>query len=316
MAVTRDETLEFDLATANTFPRGIAFGDDKFWVVDLTEDKVFAYNSDGTRSSGDDFNFDSTITPQGITFANDKLYILSNTFSARKVWAYNTDGTRSADDDFDLPNTSLQGITFGNDKFYITQPNNRQVLVYSSTGTQLTDEGFNLDSESFAAEGITFVYNKLYVIDTQDEKAYVYGTDGTRYADEDFGTVDSNPRGITFNDNTFFVLGGEQNHVFAFSLDFTRVEKDFSASWGITERVQKDFSGLWDILNIETVSRDADSDFDLGSEVGNPRGISWDKDNEMFWVIDSTDDKVYAHTADGTRVSGSDFVLSVSTLYL
>ena len=168
MAVTRDETLEFDLATANTFPRGITAGDDKIWIIDLQEDKVFVYNSDGTRSSGDDFDFDSTISPQGIIFANDKLYILSNTDNAEKVWVYNTDGTRSADDDFDLTNLHFAGITFGNDKFYIMQASfPRQVLVYSSTGTQLTDEGFDISSENSSPNGITLAYNKLYVVDSQ-----------------------------------------------------------------------------------------------------------------------------------------------------
>ena len=326
MAVTRDTSLEFDLISANTFAAGITFGNDKLWVVDAVDDKVYAYNSDGTRSSGDDFDFDSTISVQGITFANGKLYILSNTFNARKVWAYNTDGTRSADDDFNLPSDQVLGITFGNNKFYITQFGNpAHILVYSSTGTRLTDEGFNTDAENTSPQGITFAYNKLYVTDSSDQKVYVYGTDGTRYADEDFGTVDGNPLGITFNDNTFFVLGNEQDKVFAFSVVFTRTTKSISARWSILEPVSKShspkwsilqpitrtFSALWDITQ-PRIARSADDDFNLDGEAGNPRGITWDKDNEMFWVVDSTDDEVYAHDSDGVRVSGSDFTLSVT----
>ena len=152
---------------------------------------------------------------------------------------------------------------------------------------------------------------------------YVYGTDGTYYADEDFGSVDDDPRGITFNDNTFFVLGNEQDKVFAFSLDLTRVEKDFSASWsilepvqkdfsgkwGILEKVQKDFSGVWSITH-SRVTRDTDSDFALTAINGNARGITWSEDDQMFWVADRDDNKLYAYNQNGTRAVASDITLN------
>ena len=40
---------DFDLDGANTSSWGIAFANETFWVVDSTDDKVYAYNADGTR---------------------------------------------------------------------------------------------------------------------------------------------------------------------------------------------------------------------------------------------------------------------------
>ena len=44
----------FDVAAV----QGITFGGGYYWLLDRDSDKVIAYNTDGTRASGNDFDLD------------------------------------------------------------------------------------------------------------------------------------------------------------------------------------------------------------------------------------------------------------------
>ena len=74
---TRSSGNDIDLDSANTNPRGIAYYDDKLWVVDNGDDKVYVYNTNGTRSSGNDFDLDNANTnPTGITYHDNKFWVV------------------------------------------------------------------------------------------------------------------------------------------------------------------------------------------------------------------------------------------------
>ena len=99
---------------------GITFGGGYYWLLDLDNQKVIAYNTDGTRASTNDFDLDSdNSAPSGITYYNDKLWVIDS--PASKVYVYNTDGTRSSGNDFDfsLLNAIITGITYHDNKFWI-----------------------------------------------------------------------------------------------------------------------------------------------------------------------------------------------------
>ena len=98
---------------------GITVGGGYYWLSGFNG-TVYAYNTDLTRASEKDFDLDNTgVYPRGITYYNDKLWVIDN--NADKVYVYNTDGSRSSTDDFDLnnaANASPRGITYYNNKFY------------------------------------------------------------------------------------------------------------------------------------------------------------------------------------------------------
>ena len=48
---------DFDLATGNVYPGGIAWAVAYFYVVDTRDDKVYVYDADGNYQSNRDFDF-------------------------------------------------------------------------------------------------------------------------------------------------------------------------------------------------------------------------------------------------------------------
>ena len=119
VSASQMEIEGFDLASDNRGPEGIVFANDRFYVVDWLDDKVFAYQSSGQRDSASEFDLDATTGwPRGIAFANDRFYVAD--FSDEKVYAYQASGQRDSASDFDLAGTGWPGgIAFANDRFYV-----------------------------------------------------------------------------------------------------------------------------------------------------------------------------------------------------
>ncbi len=52
----RRDARDFDVATGNNYPRGIAWDGAYFYVVDNGDDKVYVYDADGNYQSDRDFD--------------------------------------------------------------------------------------------------------------------------------------------------------------------------------------------------------------------------------------------------------------------
>ncbi len=198
----------FDLDTDNSFPRGIAFANDKFYVVDGSDDKVYAYRLSGQRDSASDFDLDSdNADAEGITFANNRFYVVDD--ENDKVYVYQASGQRDSASDFDLDsaNAEAQGITFANNRFYVVDRNDK-VYAYQVSGQRDSASDFDLDSDDFVtAQGITFANNRFYVVDWFNQKVYVHQVSGQRDSASDFDLFSDNtrPTGITFANDRFYV---------------------------------------------------------------------------------------------------------------
>ena len=130
----RDSASDFDLAGTG-WPGGIAFANDRFYVVDKFDDKVYAYQFSGQRDSVSDFDLDSANRDaEGIAFANETFYVVDSTDG--KVYAYQATGQRDSASDFDLnpDNDDASGITFANDRFYVVDDEDDKVYAYSAAG--------------------------------------------------------------------------------------------------------------------------------------------------------------------------------------
>ncbi len=168
---------DFDLDADNEKPTGIIYLNGNLWVVDNGDDKVYAYNADGTLVLGSDFDLASgSSSPAGITSFNGKFYVLDRTNSADKVYAYNADGTRAASLDFDLPsdNTSSFGITALYDKFYVVDLDDTVYAYNTADGSRAASSDFSLKKDS-SPDGITSLHGKLWVVDgSSPDSVYPY----------------------------------------------------------------------------------------------------------------------------------------------
>ena len=122
----------FDLDPGgNADPTRITFANGRLYVVDTSDEKVYAYDTSGRRLPAADFDLDpANRYPYGITFANGRLYVVD--WLREKVYAYDTSGRRLPAADFDLVsgNTDPQGITFANGRFYVVDASDEKVYAY------------------------------------------------------------------------------------------------------------------------------------------------------------------------------------------
>ena len=104
-------------------------------MVDFLTVKVYAYTSSGQRDAAADFDLDSdNADPFGISYVNDRFYVVNNSDEAAQVYAYTSSGQRDEDADFNLPNGDPFGATYVNDLFYVVDNGDDQVYAYTSSG--------------------------------------------------------------------------------------------------------------------------------------------------------------------------------------
>ena len=211
------EVEGFDLASENRSPEGIAFANDRFYVVDdFYNNKVYAYQSSGQRDSASDFDLDSANgRARGITFANDRFYVAD--FSNDKVYAYQASGERDSASDFDLAGTGWPGgIAFANDRYYVVDDFDNKVYAYQSSGQRDSASDFDLDSANGDAAGIAFSNATFYVVDDRDDWVYAYDASGQRasasdlYLDPDNGDA----TGITFANGRVYLVDDRDYKVY------------------------------------------------------------------------------------------------------
>ena len=219
-----------------------------------------------SRTEVESFDLDAgNDFPQGITFANDRFYVVDypSHEDPAKVYAYHATGQRDSASDFDLDadNDSPLGIVFANDRFYVVDGADK-VYAYHATGQRDSASDFDLDPDNDYPPGITFANGRFFVVDQRDYKVYAYHATGQRDSASDFDLDPNNnwPRGIAFANDRFFVLDRPDGTVYAYHA---------------------------------TGQRDSASDFDLDPNNNWPQGIT--VANNRFFVVDGADDKVYVY---------------------
>ena len=215
----------------------------KFWVVDEGDDKVYAYNSDGTRAAASDFNLGTGNNhPNGLAYGNGKIWVVDDTDDV--VYAYNSNGTRVVASDFNLGtgNNHPGGIACGNGKIWVADGSDDKVFAYNSEGTRVAVSDFNFGTGNNNVNATTYANGKFWIVDEADDKVYAYNSDGTRATASDFnlGAGNNHPGGIDYGNGKFWVVDGIDDKVYAYNSDGTRATA---------------------------------SDFSLGTENGNPDGI-------------------------------------------
>ncbi|MYD63382.1 MAG: hypothetical protein F4W91_20290 [Gemmatimonadetes bacterium] len=206
---------DFDLHSDNGSPSGIAYANNRFYVVDGIDDKVYMY----TNSGGADFDLDrSNSNPRGIAYANNRLYVVDGIDD--KVYVYTSSGQRDTGADFDLrsDNRDPRGIVYANNRLYVVD--SRYVYAYTMSGQHDTGATFRLSIFNSNPSGIAYANNRFYVVDVTDDKVYVYTNSGQRDTGADFGlhSDNSSPSGITYANNRLYVVEKDETKVYVYTM--------------------------------------------------------------------------------------------------
>ena len=221
----RVRSRDFDLTSDNSAPRGIDIEDGFAYVVDLLDDKVYAYQlSDGAYTSSKDFNLTSdNSAPQGIDIEDGFAYVVD--LFDDKVYAYQlSDGAYTSSKDFNLTsaNSNPNGIDIEDGFAYVVDQGGGKVYAYQlSDGAYTSSKDFNLTSANSAPRGIDIEDGFAYVVDLLDDKVYAYQlSDGAYTSSKDFNleTVpdadgDADGEGITYDGGYLYVVDSDEDKV-------------------------------------------------------------------------------------------------------
>ena len=210
--------LGFLLDNGNTNPTGMVFADDKFWLVEHDDRRIYDYTQNDDRGmydytedwEHDPFSefilHDMNQFPAGVTFDGTNLWVVNNETDFEMIFSYTLDG-ESAGEPIRLHNDNSRpsGVTFDGTKLWVTDEHDDILYGYDLNGEFYGTIPILADTDE--PSGIIFVDNKFWVIDGGNNNVVVYDTDGNQVVSSGFVLDDENnsPRGISFVDGVFWV---------------------------------------------------------------------------------------------------------------
>ena len=307
----------------NSSNEGIAYADRRFFVVDSSDDKVYAYLASGERDAAADFELDrDNASPDGIVFADGRFWIMDA--SDDKVYAYSASGQRDAAADFelrDVRSTIGYGIAYADGRFFVVDWNDDKVYAFAASGERDAAADFELHYDVYHySDGIAYADGRFYLLDGSEATVHAYTASGQRDAAADFHLHDDNsgPEGIVFADGRFYIADWRDDKVYSYTISGVRVTADFGLHYDVDH--YRDgiayADGRFHLLDGSEATvyaytasgqRDATADFDLHDDNSHPEGIVFA--DGRFHVLDWYDDRVYAYTTSGARDAAADFEL-------
>ena len=130
------DDLDGLIAAGNLASSGIWSDGTTVWVTDWDDDKIYAYNTDGTRDSSRDFNTLAAAgnrNPRGIWSDRDTMWVAESI--SDKIYAYRmSDKERDASKDFDslvaAGNRDPRGIWSDRDTMWVADEADSKVYAY------------------------------------------------------------------------------------------------------------------------------------------------------------------------------------------
>ena len=189
------------------------------------------------------------IFPAGITFANNRFFVVHKRFRngglPARVRVYLASGQRDSASDFDLheDNDRPLAITFANNRFFVPDWRDNKVYAYQTSGQRDSASDFDLDAaQRYDVEGIAFTNNRFYVVDQGDAKVYAYQSSGPRDSASDFNldSANSSPKGIVFANDRLYVVDDSNHRIYAYQTSGQRdstSEFDLDADSGYAEGI-------------------------------------------------------------------------------
>jgi hypothetical protein len=221
-----------------------------------------------------------------------KRYLGSNgTETAGSTSAYDIANTSYSNISFDVSNEALgpTSFDFSSDgtKMYMLTSNNDAVYQYTlSTAFDLStasyaSKTFSVVSQDSIPTGLAFSSDgtKMYMCGINTDKCYQYtlstawdvSTGSYAFKSLSFGSQDSLPYNITFNDNgtKLYMIGGSNDSIFQYSLSTA--------------------------YDLSTASYDSVS-FSVTSQETTPRGITFNGNGTKMYIVGSDSDSIFQYS--------------------
>ena len=226
---------DFDglIAAQNEHPFGIWSDGATMWASDLTDVKIYAYNSDGTHDASKDFNTlvgAGNGVPSGIWSDDATMWVADVTND--KLYAYNLDTkARDAGKDFDTlsaaGNTNPSGIWSNGATMWVADRSDDKLYAYRMSDKE-RDESKDFNTLSAAGNtdprGIWSNGATMWVADSGDAKLYAYrmSDKGRDAARKDFNTLvgagNNGPVGIWSNGATMWVADEGDDKLYSYNM--------------------------------------------------------------------------------------------------
>ena len=227
-----DEDLDGLVAAGNERPRGMCSNGTTIWILDDGDDKIYAYNTDGSRDSSNDFN---TLTaagnehPDGLWCDSTNMWV-SDT-DDDKIYAYLiTNKERQPSQDFNTldaaGNRNPLSIWSDGTTMWVTDVDDTKLYAYlMSNKTRDASKDFNTlnAAGNTSATGLWSDGTTMWVSDAAGSKIYAYQrSNKARDADKDFNTLsaagNTTPTGMWGIGQTILVADLRTDKVYSYNI--------------------------------------------------------------------------------------------------
>ena len=137
---------------------GVTLFDDRFYMVDAENDKVYVYKYheqlDWWHDQSKDFNLDSNNgDPSGITYANGLFYVVDSVDD--KVYAYDSSSELISEFNLDSNNSDPSGIAYANNRLYVVDGDDDTIYDYEPPPDLIVESPLVSNSTLTAGQSFT-----------------------------------------------------------------------------------------------------------------------------------------------------------------
>lgn len=259
------EANSISVSGEGTNGKGVAFSSDgtKMYMVDSTNARVYQYTlstawivSTASYASKSKFVTTEDTAPSDLTFSTDgtKMYVIGQTndtvyqYALSTAWDVSTATHSGVLKSIVAQETTPTGLAFSTDgtKMYIVGSGNDTVYQYAlSTAWDVSTASHSGVLKSVAAQDAAPVAlafkpdgTTMLVLGGGGDTVFQYtlstawdvSTASYATKSKDVGTYDTNPQGLALNDDgtKFYIMGGTNNKVFQFEMQYTYTAKKLS----------------------------------------------------------------------------------------
>ena len=219
------DDLDGLIAADNRGPRGIWGNSSTFYISDFDDDKVYAYNRDGTRDDTKDFDTTGSTFPNGIWSDGTTLWVADS--ASTTLFAYTlSNGNRNTGAEITLANPA-RGVWGNSTTIWAVNDTTDKLEAYQrSDGTDDNDKDITLHADNGDPAGIWSDDTTVWVADHGENQLFAYTlSNGNRDSSKDIDTSTSgneNPRGLWGEGDTIWVTDEDDDRVYSYNLQDNR----------------------------------------------------------------------------------------------
>ena len=214
------ESEFFDTAAAGARdPRGIAVTSTRIYVVDISDDEVYAFNHSGVEQTSESFSTAAAGArdPQGMAVTSTRIYVVDP--SDDEVYAFNHSGVEQTSESFSTAAAGAgdpRGIAVTSTRIYVADFTDDKVYAFNHSGNYQSTESFS--TSPYSPRGLSATDTRIYIIsdDANYYKVNVFDHSGVQLPGESFIARASSIEGIAVTDTHFFTVntGADRVEVF------------------------------------------------------------------------------------------------------